>query len=360
MCATLADLFAVRSHRARDVWDFLPKLAQRLDETPWYRGNVQVQAGDIAAEPVVLTKRLRDRPPGPGPAGAGRARGSGRGGRSLREEIEAARYELPEWLEEREEIPWRRALARLWVSEGLRRAAAGDSGILPDLRKGLLEGLTDRAPHVRVSMAAAFSHLGSAIAGPGVVGALLKALQCEDPVVRCLAAKALEQMGTLAARPDAVKALVAGLRDPRMDVRCSMVDALGSLGAADSSTVTEKLAGLLKHPDCRLRRSAVRALGKLGQAEAETRSFLPSLLETIGDVGDDVRSSLAEALGRIGAAVASDRTGSETDGVMGGLLQLTGDSQESVRNTAVEALWRISCKHKRRIRPRANPPMRSV
>ena len=119
MAATLAQLVDVRSQLAEAILDYLTRLADKLDQTQWSRGGEWIKAGEIAVEQFVLTrKRLRP----------SRSEKEREGGdvfiekRSPMDEIDAARYELPTNVEEREEERWRRVIQGALIRLGLRGA----------------------------------------------------------------------------------------------------------------------------------------------------------------------------------------------------------------------------------------------
>ena len=120
MNATLEQLVSVRSQFVEDVMDYLTRLANELDQTSWMRGGQRIKASDIAVEPFVLTMQERPR--------ASRMRQECDGleasmeKRSLMEEIEAQRYELPVKMEKREELRWRQVLRRGHVRLGMKGA----------------------------------------------------------------------------------------------------------------------------------------------------------------------------------------------------------------------------------------------
>lgn len=111
MPATLKQLVNVRSRLVEEVLAFLRQLADLLDATPWVRrGGERIRASDIAIELFVLTKEERARVPRRGREGEEPDAIMER--RSPMEEIEAARYELPARMEEREEVRWRQMVRR--------------------------------------------------------------------------------------------------------------------------------------------------------------------------------------------------------------------------------------------------------
>jgi hypothetical protein len=99
---------------------YLTQLADKLDQTDWWRGSERIKASEIAVEPFVFTMRKRERPTRPRTEREGREMDVER--RSPIDEIEAERYELPVKVEEREEERWRQVLRRGRVRLGLKGA----------------------------------------------------------------------------------------------------------------------------------------------------------------------------------------------------------------------------------------------
>lgn len=120
MAAMLAQLINVRSQLAEAALDYLTQLADRLDQTGWWRGSARLKASEIAVEPFVFTMRKRERPARSGPDRERRETDVER--RSPMDEIEAERYELPVKVEEREEERWRQVVRRGRVRLGLKGA----------------------------------------------------------------------------------------------------------------------------------------------------------------------------------------------------------------------------------------------
>jgi len=120
MAATLEQLVKVRSQLAEAVLDYFTQLANKLDQSDWWRGSARLKASEIAVEPFVFTVRKRERPVRLGLDRDGREMGVER--HSPMDEIEAERYELPMKVEEREEERWRHVLRRGRVRLGLKGA----------------------------------------------------------------------------------------------------------------------------------------------------------------------------------------------------------------------------------------------
>jgi hypothetical protein len=93
----------VRPQLAEVVLDYFTQLANKLDQTYWWRGSERIKAREIAVKPFVFTMRKRERPARSGPDREGREEMERR---SPMDEIEAERYESPVKVEECGEELW--------------------------------------------------------------------------------------------------------------------------------------------------------------------------------------------------------------------------------------------------------------
>ncbi|ABA23115.1 Predicted signal transduction protein containing Nacht domain [Trichormus variabilis ATCC 29413] len=93
----------------------------------------------------------------------------------------------------------------------------------------------------------------------------------------------------------------------------------------EKKAAVDRLLELLKDSESNVRSSAANALGRIG-----TETAIPGLLELLKDSESNVRSSAANALGNIG-----------TETAIPGLLELLKDSESNVRSSAAFALVRI-------------------
>jgi len=120
MAAKLEKLVNLRSQLREAVLNYLTQLANRLDQTDWWRGSERIKASEIAVEPFVFTMCKRERPVRSESYHEEREAYVER--RSPMDEIEAERYELPVKVEEREEERWRQVIRRGRVRIGLKGA----------------------------------------------------------------------------------------------------------------------------------------------------------------------------------------------------------------------------------------------
>ena len=120
MAAELERLVNVRSQLVEMALNYLTQLADKLDQTDWWRGSERIKASEIVVEPFVFTMRKRERPARSESDHEGRDIYVER--RSPMDEIEAERYELPVKVEEREEERWRQVIRRGRVRLGLKGA----------------------------------------------------------------------------------------------------------------------------------------------------------------------------------------------------------------------------------------------
>jgi hypothetical protein len=122
-CDTPDKAVEVASGLVEELVKFLHSLADELDLTPWMHEGERIKASEIAVEPFVLTKRERERK-------RARMEHEGREGIvekvSPMEEIEAVRYEMPQMMEEWEELRWMQVL-RGWVLRGRREGGRASS-----------------------------------------------------------------------------------------------------------------------------------------------------------------------------------------------------------------------------------------
>jgi HEAT repeat protein len=279
------------------------------------------------------------------------------------------------------------------AEESVRTAAAeaiSKIGTLPEeALQSLSQGLKSSDNTVRAHTAAALGEIGSAAAE--ATPALAEALTDENDRVRAKAAKALGQLGEGAA--EAVPVLVKALRDPDNWVSALAAEALGEIG--DSAThAVPALIRALRHANPRVRANAAGALGKMGPLAtaalpaldiatrdadddvriqalsalgdirgndphlraavraalqdanpkvraaatevvgrcADLHDEVPALLATFEGANDEVKVSLARALGRIGAT---------TVGVLDCLGQMLSESSAPVQSQAAQSLGQL-------------------
>jgi HEAT repeat protein len=108
MASKFEKLVKVRSQLAVSVRDFLTQMADKLDQTDWWRSGERIRVSAIAIEQFVLTTRKRERPSRPGPDREERGTDAER--HSPMDELDAERYELPVRVEEREEERWHQVI----------------------------------------------------------------------------------------------------------------------------------------------------------------------------------------------------------------------------------------------------------
>jgi HEAT repeat protein len=171
--------------------------------------------------------------------------------------------------------------------------------VLKDQALGLIGGLSDSDPQVRLSARRALENVAIARyelarrgpptptlshPGGGSTGAVSTArTAASDPLLDALGAP----LATLA----------TGAYHPDVHVRLAVIDILESLGPA-AAPAARALVRALTDPDRFVRWAAARTLGKIAPAEAE--SVVPALARLLGDPDPDVRLAAAAALERYG------------------------------------------------------------
>ncbi|MCX6876566.1 MAG: HEAT repeat domain-containing protein [Verrucomicrobia bacterium] len=150
--ATLAQLVAVRSQLTEAVLDFLQKLEQRLDRTPWFRDRKPIAASAIAVPVRVLKESTRPEPPRPGPRGedADEA-GKGEPREASRDYVDpeiAALYEEATREKRREGVPWQQERLLIHRAVVLGGPGSGKSFLTQttalDLARAALDALQKR------------------------------------------------------------------------------------------------------------------------------------------------------------------------------------------------------------------------
>jgi HEAT repeat protein len=192
-----------------------------------------------------------------------------------------------------------------------------DARLLDQVLAGLLAGLRDSSPAVRVPAARG----AAAAAGPDLV----RLLHDDVDDVQAEAAAALGEVGWGDTR--AVAALCALLADGATSaVRVAAATALGRLKAEAAVPV---LVSLLSDRDQALREAAAAAVAAIGVLGAQSTQHL---VEQLNSEDNLVRAQTAEALASLGA-VAEEAAPA--------LVQAMADENDQVRAKAVEAIKRI-------------------
>lgn len=178
------------------------------------------------------------------------------------------------------------------------------SGKEPDDRRRAAEELSDQhGLAVIAALAAALNdenkgvrdaacHALLAMGGANVARAIVEYIADENIVTRNLAGELLHQLGK-----DSVPALLPYVQDSNQDVRKFAVDLLGLVG---SEGVAHYIVPLLDDPDENVIAASAEALGNLRNPEV-----VPQLLQAYKKHAF-AQAPVAEALGKIGGAQASD------------------------------------------------------
>jgi HEAT repeat protein len=212
--------------------------------------------------------------------------------------------------------------------------------VLKDQALGLIGGLSDSDPQVRLSARRALENMaiaryelarrepptllrtagGSHDAFPHNVGGR----NGEAPTVRTAASDPLiDALGAPMAT------LATGAYHPDVRVRLAVIDILESLGPA-AAPAARALVRALTDPDRFVRWAAARTVGKIAPAEAE--SVVPALARLLGDPDPDVRLAAAAALERYGPAART---------AVPGLIGALKAQDEDFRLSAIRALRSI-------------------
>lgn len=149
----------------------------------------------------------------------------------------------------------------------------------------------------------------------------------EDKDLRVQAAEALKQLRPTG-KAIAIELGVA-LNDPDEELKLSAALALWRI--EKNASALKVMSKLLRSTDSKIRERAALELG--GEFGADAKAAVPDLVKRLFDVRSSVRSTAAEALGRIGPG-ARDATGPL-------LAVLDGDEPPFVQSAAIEALGRI-------------------
>jgi HEAT repeat protein len=172
---------------------------------------------------------------------------------------------------------------------------------LKDQALGLIGGLSDPDPQVRLSargalesMAIARYELARRGAPPRLLSPPALAGTSAAPTVQAAASDPL-----LDALGAPMATLATGAYHPDVHVRLAVIDILESLGPA-ATPAARALVRALSDPDRFVRWAAARTLGKIAPAESE--SVVPPLARLLGDPDLDVRMAAAAALERYGPA----------------------------------------------------------
>ena len=135
------------------------------------------------------------------------------------------------------------------------------------------------------------------------VEAIRMALSDPAPEVRATAAAALGRLGRQA--KGVAPALLATMKDKMAEVRVLSATALGRVAAGDEKAIEALGLALAGDPDVDVRSAAARARGALGPPAA---AAAPVLIRALNDRDETVRVHVIMALGRIGPADGSIAT----------------------------------------------------
>jgi len=209
-----------------------------------------------------------------------------------------------------------------------------------------LKMLADEDEYIRISAAEALGKIGQA-AEPAIPELLKTALADSNSYVRDSAAKALEKIGH--ATNQVVSPLVTALEsnDNSLQIRQNAAKALGNIGQIAIPAIPHLITalkdkegcataledtdwwGILEYHDGDVRSTAAEALGKIGP---DAVPAVPSLMTALKDQEAFVQIAAAEALGQIGPTAAQ---------AVPSLMTALKDKDVSVQSAAAKALGKI-------------------
>jgi len=192
----------------------------------------------------------------------------------------------------------------------VRKAAAQALGLLGESSalRALAGTASNRDPETRRVAVEAIGRIG----GTGALEPLGQAVRDQDESVQLAAITALQEIGGVAA----ARALKPALETGRKSVRVAAASALNRMELAPGDPADRAFVAVLK--------------GDFPAAIREGEAALPSLVEAIGSTEPGIRSSAAEALGRLRASAAVPL-----------LVRHLKDSDETVRRSSAAALTEI-------------------